>query len=71
MSLQGGEGSVLGALGGVIVLGIIDNALQLLQVNVWFVYALKVILILAAIIIDNTKRQIRTKILMRTAESSD
>jgi ribose/xylose/arabinose/galactoside ABC-type transport system permease subunit len=69
ISLKGGEGSILGALGGVIVLGIIDNALQLLQVNVWFVYALKGILIFVAIIIDNTKRQLRTKILMGSGDS--
>lgn len=67
VSLKGGEGSVIGCLGGVLVLGIIDNALQLMQVNVWFVYALKGILIFIAIILDNTKRQLRTRVLMGAA----
>ena len=65
VSLSGGVGTALGMLGGLLVLGVIDNSLTLLGVNVFLVYATKGILIFIAILLDNSKTAIREKLIYR------
>ena len=65
VSMQGGIGTALGMLGGLLVLGVIDNSLTLLGVNVYLVYATKGILIFVAVFLDNFKTRLREGILYR------
>ena len=54
-SLSGGRGTVIGTLIGALIIGVIDNGMNLMQINS---YAQKVILglvILAAVILDQFK----------------
>lgn len=54
-SLMGGEGALLGTLIGALILGVIDNGLNLLNVNSFYQDAVKGLIILAAIMIDRKK----------------
>ena len=63
VSLYGGKGTVFGMLGGVVLLGIFDNSLNLLAVNVFLIAVTKGTLILFAIITDSVKTNIRISIL--------
>ncbi len=63
VSLNGGAGTALGMLGGVLVLGVIDNSLTMLGVDAFMVYATKGLLIFVAIILDNSKIKLRERIL--------
>ena len=63
VSVDGGKGTVIGMLGGAILLGMFSNALNMIGINVQLLYALKGGLILLAIIIDRMKFRVRTKIL--------
>jgi len=65
VNMRGGIGTALGMLGGLLVLGVIDNSLTLLGVNVYLVYATKGILIFAAVFLDNTKTRMREGLLYR------
>ncbi len=59
VSLQGGRGTMVGSLGGVLLLGIIGNALTLAQVSPFWVDAARGILILIAMLIDAVKLRVR------------
>lgn len=63
VSLKGGKGTVFGMLGGVVLLSIFDNFLNLLAVNVFLIAVTKGTLILFAIIMDSIKSNIRISIL--------
>ena len=63
VSLKGGKGTVFGMLGGVVLLSIFDNFLNLLAVNVFLIAVTKGTLILFAIITDSVKTNIRISIL--------
>jgi len=52
ISLFGGRGSMLGALGGVLLLSVIDSGLHLARVSVFWIQAVRGIVILLAMIID-------------------
>ena len=65
VSMKGGIGTALGMLGGLLVLGVIDNSLTLLGVNVYLVYATKGILIFVAVFLDNFKTRLREGLLYR------
>jgi ribose transport system permease protein len=54
-SLVGGEGSVVGTLIGALILGVIDNGLNLLNVNSFYQDAVKGLIILIAILLDRKK----------------
>jgi ribose transport system permease protein len=56
-SLSGGVGSVLGTLAGVLILGMISNGLNLLQVNPFYQYIIKGLIILFAILMDQWGRR--------------
>jgi len=65
VSLSGGIGTVSGMLGGLLVLGVIDNSLTMLGVNVFLVYAIKGILIFIAVLLDHSKIKIREKLIYK------
>jgi simple sugar transport system permease protein/ribose transport system permease protein len=65
VGLNGGTGSALGMLGGVLVLGVIDNSLTLLGVDAFMVYATKGILIFIAIVLDNSKIRLRENLILK------
>lgn len=65
VSMKGGIGTAIGMLGGLLVLGVIDNSLILLGVNVYLIYVIKGILIFIAVLLDNTKRRLREALLYR------
>ncbi|MEW6264347.1 MAG: ABC transporter permease [Thermodesulfobacteriota bacterium] len=54
-SLTGGRGTPLGMLGGALLLGMIDNALTLIGINVFILYACYGVLIFLAVVLDRLK----------------
>lgn len=56
-SLSGGAGSVIGTIAGVLILGMISNGLNLLQVNPFYQYIIKGLIILFAIMMDQWGRR--------------
>lgn len=64
ISLKGGRGRVLGALGGVILLGILDAGLTMLAVSPEIRGILTGIVLLAAIVINLVMENLRDRILM-------
>jgi ribose/xylose/arabinose/galactoside ABC-type transport system permease subunit len=58
VSLKGGEGSLIGALAGVLLLSIINNALNIMDVNPFWVNAVRGFIILLALIIDAQKNNL-------------
>ena len=65
VALSGGKGIVFGMLGGVVLLSIFDNSLNLLAVNVYLIAVVRGLLILFAIIMDSFKTNIRISILQK------
>lgn len=62
-SFDGGMGKPIGMLGGALLLGMIDNSLNLLGVNVNLVSATKGGLIFVAILLDRVKFQLNARIM--------
>ena len=62
VSLKGGEGSLIGALAGVLLLAIINNALNLMNVDPYWVNAVRGFIILVALIIDAQKQRFLSRI---------
>jgi ribose/xylose/arabinose/galactoside ABC-type transport system permease subunit len=56
-SLNGGAGTVVGTIAGVLILGMISNGLNLLQVNPFYQYIIKGLIILFAILMDQWGRK--------------
>jgi ribose/xylose/arabinose/galactoside ABC-type transport system permease subunit len=61
ISLQGGLGSVLGAFSGVMLLSIVDNGLNLMSVNPFWVNGIRGFIILLALVIDSQKIRYKPK----------
>jgi simple sugar transport system permease protein len=61
VSLYGGVGNCVGILGGVLLLGLINNGLSMMQVSVFWEKALSGIIILSAVLVDNLKHNVITK----------
>ncbi|MCY4459144.1 MAG: ABC transporter permease [Albidovulum sp.] len=59
VSLHGGRGTMLGALGGVLLLSTIDRGLNLMQVSVFWVKVIQGLIILLAMLIDAQRVRIR------------
>ena len=57
ISLKGGKGNVLGAFGGVLILVLINNALNILDVDPYWVAVVRGIVILFAIFIDSLREK--------------
>lgn len=62
ISLQGGRGSIVGALGGVLLLSTIDRGLNLMQVSVFWVKLIQGLIILIAMFIDAQKIRFRSPV---------
>ena len=59
VSLQGGRGTMLGALGGVLLLSTIDRGLNLMHVSVFWVKVIQGTIILAAMFLDAQRVRLR------------
>lgn len=66
ISLNGGRGSMLGAFGGVLLLAMIDNGLNLLAVDVFWIQTIRGAIILLAVLIDAQKVRFRGPAARRT-----
>jgi ribose/xylose/arabinose/galactoside ABC-type transport system permease subunit len=64
-SLSGGKGTALGMLGGALLLGTITNALTLMGINVFILYATYGLLIFAAVLLDRLRVKLRERIFYR------
>lgn len=61
VALTGGYGTVAGAFGGVLLLSIVDNGLNLMQVNPFWVNGIRGFIILVAILIEAQKFRYRPR----------
>ncbi len=68
IALSGGSGSVGGALGGVLLLSVIDDGLNLMHVNAFWIQGVRGFIILLALFIESQK--FRYKPRMRTHETA-
>jgi ribose/xylose/arabinose/galactoside ABC-type transport system permease subunit len=62
ISLQGGRGTMIGALGGVLLLSTIDSGLNLMRVSSFWIMAVRGLVILVAMFIDAQKIRYRVPI---------
>lgn len=69
VALTGGHGSVLGALSGVMLLSIVDNGLNLMQVNPFWVNGIRGAIILAAIFVEAQKFRLKPRVTQTTDPS--
>jgi ribose transport system permease protein len=60
-SFFGGRGTVLGVFGGVIIMGLISNTLNLNNVSVFWQQVLIGLIIVAAVFLDVARREIGTR----------
>jgi ribose/xylose/arabinose/galactoside ABC-type transport system permease subunit len=58
-SIDGGRGTPMGMLGGALLLGMIDNSLTLIGINVFILYATYGLLIFLAVVLDRIKTKWR------------
>jgi ribose/xylose/arabinose/galactoside ABC-type transport system permease subunit len=65
VSLKGGIGKVSGMLGGVLLLGVINNSLNLIGMNLYLIYATSGLIIFIAIILDQSKEKLKAYIYYR------
>lgn len=57
VSANGGKGTIIGVLGGVLIIGILNNGLLLMNVNEYLQLVVKGVLMLIAVIYDTVSRQ--------------
>ena len=62
VSLQGGRGTMLGALGGVLLLSTIDRGLNLMRVSVFWIQVIQGLIILFAMFIDAQRVRYRAPV---------
>lgn len=62
VSLNGGEGSIIGAFAGVLFLAMVNNALNLMNVDPLWVNAVRGLIILVALVIDAQKSRYRGRV---------
>lgn len=62
VALAGGEGSIIGAFAGVLLLAVVNNALNLMNIDPFWVDAVRGIIILAALIIDAQKSRYKGRV---------
>jgi ribose/xylose/arabinose/galactoside ABC-type transport system permease subunit len=63
ISISGGVFPVIGLLAGILLLDVLDNTLSLLRVSPYIVYAIKGIILFAAVIVDHFKIYFRAIII--------
>ena len=59
--MGGGYGNVLGTLFGCLLVGVINNSLNLLNVNAWWQWVAKGLLIVIAVVLDSVTEDLRKK----------
>jgi len=69
VSLQGGRGTMLGALGGVLLLSTIDRGLNLMHVSVFWVKVIQGLIILVAMFLDAQRVRLRELSLSVSSEN--
>jgi ribose/xylose/arabinose/galactoside ABC-type transport system permease subunit len=62
VALAGGEGSIIGAFAGVLLLAVVNNALNLMNIDPLWVNAVRGFIILAALIIDAQKSRYKGRV---------
>jgi ribose/xylose/arabinose/galactoside ABC-type transport system permease subunit len=62
VSLQGGRGAMLGALGGVLLLSTIDRGLNLMRVSVFWIQVIQGLIIMVAMFIDAQRTRFRAPV---------
>ncbi|MCB1500709.1 MAG: ABC transporter permease [Bauldia sp.] len=62
ISLQGGRGTMIGALGGVLLLSTIDRGLNLMKVSVFWIKVIQGLIIMLAMFIDAQRVRYRSKV---------
>jgi ribose/xylose/arabinose/galactoside ABC-type transport system permease subunit len=62
VSLQGGRGTMVGALGGVLLLSTIDRGLNLMRVSVFWIQVTQGLIIMIAMFIDAQRIRLRTRV---------
>ena len=55
-SLMGGRGSIIGTLIGALIIGFLNNALNLLDVSSYYQMIAKAVVILLAVMVDNKNK---------------
>ena len=65
-SLQGGQGSVLGTFVGAILIGTVNNALNLLGISTFYYYISLGVLLVASVGFDTALRRDSVRVLRRT-----
>ena len=68
ISLQGGRGTMLGALGGVLLLSTIDRGLNLMRVSVFWIKVIQGLIIMVAMFVDAQRVRYRAPTVERVAE---
>lgn len=63
VSLQGGRGTMLGALGGVLLLSTIDRGLNLMRVSVFWIQVIQGLIIMIAMFVDAQRIRFRAPVL--------
>jgi ribose/xylose/arabinose/galactoside ABC-type transport system permease subunit len=56
-SLSGGQGSIVGTLLGALVLGVVNNGMNILNVNVYWQQVVKGSIIVLAVVIDQLRKR--------------
>ena len=69
VSLQGGRGTMLGVLGGVLLLSTIDRGLNLMRVEVFWIQVIQGLIILLAMFIDAQRSRIRSLVAQEEAQA--
>jgi L-arabinose transport system permease protein len=57
VSLTGGVGSISGVIVGVLIMGTVQNAMNLLNIQPFYQYVASGLILLAAVILDRLKRK--------------
>lgn len=71
ISLQGGRGTMLGALGGVLLLSTIDRGLNLMKVSVFWIKVIQGLIIMLAMFIDAQRVRYRARTTSEAAAASE
>jgi inositol transport system permease protein len=58
-SLQGGVGTIIGTICGALIIGVINNGMDLLNINMYWQTIAKGVIIVVAVILDVRKNKIK------------